>query len=308
MLYDIEDNFSDIETESLAMSDTDSHYDFSYSNLIQDTHFYSHSNSYKNQEFKNPFDTEDFPMDLRDIREEIEEPNKMITLEEVENVLNNNKMLEAGEILHTVMVPVINVKTEDVKYYKSDSEESEISSHSSVSCKSDNDEEHLENEEDEDPKYWAIPPSNTRRKRQPSSESDDADWEPEEKQMRRKTGSSSRVVRKTEGAKRVPHKPVPQLRKTGTKKITQWILSLLRDPQYNPRVITWENEDDGIFYITDTTKYAKLWGERKKNPSMNYEKLSRAMRYYYKNGELISVEKRTTYQFGPMSDYWRSRS
>jgi len=51
-----------------------------------------------------------------------------------------------------------------------------------------------------------------------------------------------------------------------------------------------------------------VWGERKKNPSMNYEKLSRAMRYYYKNGELEAVDRRTTYQFGPMSDFWSSRS
>jgi len=97
MLYDIEDNFSDIDTESLTMANNDSSYcDFSYSNLLQDTHFYSHINSHKNQEFKNPFDTEDFPMDLRDIKEEIEEPNKMITLEEVEDVLNHNKVLDSG--------------------------------------------------------------------------------------------------------------------------------------------------------------------------------------------------------------------
>jgi len=196
------------------------------------------------------------------------------------------------------MVPVINVKTEDEKYltYKSDSEESAISSRSSISCTTDNDEEPLENEEDEDPKYWAIPVSNSKRKRHSSSESFDADWEPEKKQTRRKTLSSSRAMKKTEETKRVPHKPVPQQRKKGTKKISQWILLLLRNPKYNPRVITWENEEDGIFYITDTAKYAKLWGEQKKNPGMNYEKLSRAMRYYYKNGELIAVEKRTTYK------------
>ena len=60
---------------------------------------------------------------------------------------------------------------------------------------------------------------------------------------------------------------------------------------------------------------------------MNYEKLSRAMRYYYGNGELNQVDKRTTYQvcsnyqtfnlqdsnnkcfffqFGSKSDYWRT--
>jgi len=298
MLYDIEDNFSDIDTDSIDMSDTDCSYqDLTYSNLIQDTPFYHHNSSYKNQDFRNPFDTDDFPLDPRDIMEDIEEPNKMIKLEAVEDVLNNNKIME----VQTVMVPVVNEEEKHLSY-KSDSELSEISSRSSASCTTDNEED----EEDEDPKTWAIP-TPKRRGRHPSSESDDADWEPEEKVVRRKTPGSNRNRRKTKVDKRVLHKPVPQQRKTGTKKITQWILSLLRDPQYNPRVITWENEDDGIFYITDTAKFAKLWGERKKNPSMNYEKLSRAMRYYYRNGELISVEKRTTYQFGRMSDYWRSK-
>jgi len=32
---------------------------------------------------------------------------------------------------------------------------------------------------------------------------------------------------------------------------------------------------------------AQLWGERKNKPAMNYEKLSRALRYYY-DGDMIS--------------------
>jgi len=283
MIYDFEssETFSEIKTEGLGLS---LYQDVWSQNLIKDTPFYFHNNNHKNYK-------------------------------------TNLNILEAGEVIQTLMVPVI-VAAEEEKYlsYKSDSEESQSSecSHNSLSSSlSITEEEEEEEEEDspaEDPKCWP-----TRVRRQPrrryTTEDSDLDWEPEEEeeQVRKKAGQAggrrrkaSRygVRRKEESEAHRP--PVPQRRKSGTKKITQWILSLLRDPKYNPRVISWDNEEEGVFYVTDTAKFAKLWGERKKNPSMNYEKLSRAMRYYYKNGELMAVEKRTTYQFGSQSDYWRT--
>jgi len=259
---------------------------------------------------KGHFDTDGFPMTVFDIEEAMEEPSEMINVENIkiektENCLNHTSIniLEAEEMIETLMVPVImTTKEENYLSYKSDSEESECSEHSmsssSLSLTEDDD------SPAEDPKCWP-----TRARRQPrrprySTEDSDVDWEPEEEEqpVRKKVGKSGGRrkpcrygVRRTD--QREAHRaPVPQRRKSGTKKITQWILSLLRDPEYNPRVISWENEEKGVFYITDTAKFAKLWGMRKKNPSMNYEKLSRAMRYYYKNGELIAVDKRTTYQ------------
>lgn len=43
---------------------------------------------------------------------------------------------------------------------------------------------------------------------------------------------------------------------------------------------------------------ANLWGVRKNKPTMNYEKLSRALRYYY-DGDMISKVhgKRFVYKF-----------
>merc|ERR1712183_1230502 len=294
MIYDFEssETFSEIKTEGLGLS---LYQDVWSQNLIKDTPFYFHNNNHKNyktnQDIKGIYDTEDFPMTVFDIEEVLEEPSPLI--EKTESSLNNNNLniLEAGEVIQTLMVPVI-VAAEEEKYlsYKSDSEESQSSecSHNSLSSSLS-----ITEEEEED---------------------SDLDWEPEEEeeQVRKKAGQAggrrrkaSRygVRRKEESEAHRP--PVPQRRKSGTKKITQWILSLLRDPKYNPRVISWDNEEEGVFYVTDTAKFAKLWGE-KKNPSMNYEKLSRAMRYYYKNGELMAVEKRTTYQFGSQSDYWRT--
>jgi hypothetical protein len=298
MLYDIEDKFNDIpDTDMEGLGNL---------NNLKDP-FYPGINSFQNQEFRNPFNTDGFDWeDPSEIQEDFEELNRIIKLED--DSMNNNEIPTVEELIQTVMVPVFNVKTEEEKRlsYKSDSEFSETSSTTSVSSNTDNEEEPVEEEEDEDPKFWVIPPPK-KKVRHPSSESEDVDWEPEEKPPKRKTQGSSRR-KPSMVSKSVAHKPVPQQRKTGTKKITQWILSLLRDPQYNPSVITWEKEHEGVFFITDTTKFAKLWGKRKNNPSMDYGKLSRAMRYYYKNGELIAVEKRTTYRFGKMSDYWRSRS
>jgi len=44
-------------------------------------------------------------------------------------------------------------------------------------------------------------------------------------------------------------------------------------------IIRWENRDDGIFRIMDSKQVAQLWGIRKRNKTMTYEKLSRALRY-----------------------------
>lgn len=45
--------------------------------------------------------------------------------------------------------------------------------------------------------------------------------------------------------------------------------------------ITWGSEW-GEFVIRDPERLAKLWGERKGKPHMNYDKLSRALRYMHR--------------------------
>uniref|UniRef100_A0A8C1L7H0 ETS domain-containing protein n=1 Tax=Cyprinus carpio TaxID=7962 RepID=A0A8C1L7H0_CYPCA len=65
----------------------------------------------------------------------------------------------------------------------------------------------------------------------------------------------------------------------------QFLLQLLLDPS-NDRLICWTNED-GEFKLLQAEEVARLWGVRKNKPSMNYDKLSRALRYYYDKTPLL---------------------
>lgn len=57
----------------------------------------------------------------------------------------------------------------------------------------------------------------------------------------------------------------------------------------------------GIFKIEDSARVAKLWGQRKNRPAMNYDKLSRSIRQYYKKHIIRKTgqSKRLVYQFYP---------
>jgi len=202
-----------------------------------------------------------------------------------------------------------------------DSEESDERSPSVVSSRhsiiKDDDKDYIAEEMDEDEDDHSDEDYVIRRRHGSSSSNLDSDtdgeWNPDEKPRivqrkrirgRRNSRTSNRGVTKSKS-----HTPTPQRRAPGTTlKITQWIVSLLRDPEYNPSVITWHDEKRGIFMIKDTDKYASLWGQVKQNKNMTYEKLSRAMRYSYKNNELKTVrEQRLTYKFGPNMVNFRAK-
>ncbi|XP_035207849.1 ETS domain-containing protein Elk-3-like isoform X1 [Stegodyphus dumicola] len=59
----------------------------------------------------------------------------------------------------------------------------------------------------------------------------------------------------------------------------QFLLELLLSNQYT-HIITWTN-NDGEFKLLNAEEVARLWGLRKNKHNMNYDKLSRALRYYY---------------------------
>ncbi|ELK33807.1 Transcription factor ETV7 [Myotis davidii] len=60
-----------------------------------------------------------------------------------------------------------------------------------------------------------------------------------------------------------------------------YVYQLLSDTRYQS-VIRWEDEDARIFRVVDPNGLARLWGNHKNRVNMTYEKMSRALRHYYK--------------------------
>ena len=78
----------------------------------------------------------------------------------------------------------------------------------------------------------------------------------------------------------------------------QFVKELLNQPQHSG-CIHWVDRDQGIFKIVDSVRVAELWGKRKNRPAMNFDKLSRSLRQYYKKGIMkkTSRPQRLVYQF-----------
>ncbi|XP_015588929.1 DNA-binding protein Ets97D isoform X2 [Cephus cinctus] len=83
---------------------------------------------------------------------------------------------------------------------------------------------------------------------------------------------------------------------SGQIQLWQFLLELLTDREHRG-AIQWVGTE-GEFKLNQPEAVAQLWGARKNKPSMNYEKLSRALRYYY-DGDMISKVhgKRFVYKF-----------
>lgn len=83
---------------------------------------------------------------------------------------------------------------------------------------------------------------------------------------------------------------------SGQIQLWQFLLELLSDSN-NQQIIQWEGTN-GEFKLSDPDEVARKWGERKSKPSMNYDKMSRALRYYYDKHIMTKVHgKRYAYKF-----------
>ncbi|XP_066481487.1 transcription factor ETV7 isoform X1 [Tiliqua scincoides] len=60
-----------------------------------------------------------------------------------------------------------------------------------------------------------------------------------------------------------------------------YVYQLLCDSQYES-FIKWEDKEAKIFRVVDPNGLARLWGNHKNRMNMTYEKMSRALRHYYK--------------------------
>ncbi|XP_061629989.1 ETS homologous factor isoform X3 [Phyllopteryx taeniolatus] len=86
----------------------------------------------------------------------------------------------------------------------------------------------------------------------------------------------------------------------------EFIRDILLHPESNPGLIKWEDRTEGVFRFLKSEDVAQLWGKKKNNSSMTYEKLSRAMRYYYKREILERVDgRRLVYKFGRNARGWK---
>lgn len=60
-----------------------------------------------------------------------------------------------------------------------------------------------------------------------------------------------------------------------------YVYQLLCDDRYQ-EYIRWEDPDSLVFRVVDPNGLARLWGNHKNRDNMTYEKMSRALRHYYK--------------------------
>lgn len=88
----------------------------------------------------------------------------------------------------------------------------------------------------------------------------------------------------------------PSFTGAGPIQLWQFLLELLTDKTCQG-FISWTG-DGWEFKLTDPDEVARRWGIRKNKPKMNYEKLSRGLRYYYdKNIIHKTAGKRYVYRF-----------
>ena len=91
-----------------------------------------------------------------------------------------------------------------------------------------------------------------------------------------------------------------QCRSTGSHiHLWQFLRELLETSHLYGNSIRWLDRTNGVFKIEDSVRVARLWGARKNRPAMNYDKLSRSIRQYYKKGIMKKTERsqRLVYQF-----------
>src|SRR5581483_4147810 len=102
----------------------------------------------------------------------------------------------------------------------------------------------------------------------------------------------------------LPGKANKPVRPNGSKSgahihLWQFLKELLESGQQHGSCIRWLDQSRGVFKIEDSVRVARLWGIRKNRPAMNYDKLSRSIRQYYRKGIMRKTERsqRLVYQF-----------
>ncbi|XP_062710687.1 ETV5-related protein Ets96B-like [Aedes albopictus] len=92
-----------------------------------------------------------------------------------------------------------------------------------------------------------------------------------------------------------PNGPLHQRR--GSLQLWQFLVALLDEPASSAGCIAWTGR--GMeFKLVEPEEVARRWGIQKNRPAMNYDKLSRSLRYYYEKGIMQKVAgERYVYKF-----------
>jgi hypothetical protein len=91
--------------------------------------------------------------------------------------------------------------------------------------------------------------------------------------------------------------PSSTTNKRGSLQLWQFLLNLLSSSK-NQNIIEWTKRSAAEFKLLDPEEVARLWGIQKNRPTMNYDKLSRSLRYYYEKGIMQKVSgERYVYRF-----------
>ncbi|KAL1508849.1 hypothetical protein ABEB36_003679 [Hypothenemus hampei] len=83
----------------------------------------------------------------------------------------------------------------------------------------------------------------------------------------------------------------------GSLQLWQFLVALLDTPDVSSGCIAWTGR--GMeFKLIEPEEVARRWGAQKNRPAMNYDKLSRSLRYYYEKGIMQKVAgERYVYKF-----------
>ena len=88
--------------------------------------------------------------------------------------------------------------------------------------------------------------------------------------------------------------------KKANTQLWQFLLQLLNQ---KTSIIEWSNLSTLEFKLNEPEEVARQWGRKKNRSTMNYEKLSRSLRYYYEKGIMQKIQgERYVYKFTNYND------
>uniref|UniRef100_A0A8C6T2B3 ETS variant transcription factor 7 n=1 Tax=Neogobius melanostomus TaxID=47308 RepID=A0A8C6T2B3_9GOBI len=116
----------------------------------------------------------------------------------------------------------------------------------------------------------------TENAQSPEPQNNTTDLEPLNLSCRKQPRSPVQVA-----SGRIPESPLDLLLFPECRLLWDYVYHLLCDERYQ-EYIRWEDMESLVFRVVDPNGLAQLWGNHKNRGNMTYEKMSRALRHYYK--------------------------